>query len=341
MKQTITLSCFLLIVGAVVCSAQIRLDSTLDFQTDPAKKFSLYIPSGYDGNTPIALMLGLHPFNTLRWDGKAWCDTLVDFAERNSLLLVCPDGGTDGAIDDQIDTAFATYLITKVEEWYNVDSRRMYVMGFSVGGRTAYTYGLANGNRFGGLIPIGAAINNFNNDVSDEILLYAENKPFYLVHGAFDSPNTRYFPPLEALPLWGGIVNSVLLDGVGHTIDFDGRNDVFSEAYRWIDSVNRANLPVSVRESASDNPMTVTTYPNPVRAGDMLSIASPLLRDAAADIRVNVYTALGVKAFGGVIAPTSQSQGSARISTAGLSAGTYYITLSSGAAKQTGSFVIW
>ena len=104
------------------------------FQTDNFKKYSLYVPSSYDASVPQPLMLGLHPLNTNRWDGQAWRDTLIQFAEMNNLLLVCPDGGPDGRIDDAIDTAFTSVLLDSVATWYNVDhEEKNILMGFQLG----------------------------------------------------------------------------------------------------------------------------------------------------------------------------------------------------------------
>ena len=109
----------------ITAFAQERIDGTLAFQTDPAKKYSIYIPSSYDANTPNQLMLGLHPLNTSRWDAESWCDTLIQFAEMNDLLLICPDGGSDGAIDDPIDTAFTTVILDSMLQWYAVDESQV------------------------------------------------------------------------------------------------------------------------------------------------------------------------------------------------------------------------
>ena len=103
-------------------------------------------------------MLGLHPLNTSRWDGEAWRDTLINFAESNDLILVCPDGGPDGKIDDAIDTSFTTVLLDSVAAWYNINQGEKYIMGFSWGGKTTYTYGLRRTDQFAGYIVIGAAV---------------------------------------------------------------------------------------------------------------------------------------------------------------------------------------
>ena len=177
--------------------SQIRIDSSFPFQSDPAKKYSLYIPSGYNSNTPHKLMLALHPLNTSRWNGKSWCDTLKQFAETNKLILVSPDGGVDGMIDDAIDTAFTSALLDSIAIWYNINWMKAYAMGFSWGGKTTYTYGLFHSNKLHGFIPIGAAITGVTE--VNGLLQNATGKPFYLVHGTLDSPNTRFYPIRDSL----------------------------------------------------------------------------------------------------------------------------------------------
>jgi len=176
----------------------------------------------------------LHPLNISRWDGESWCDTLIDFAEMNNLLLVCPDGGLDGAIDDPIDTVFSTVLLDSMNIWFNVNPAKVFAMGFSWGGKTVYTYGLNHIERFAGFMPIGAAVN------VSEVAGIDQNAawhPFYLVHGSNDSPSQRFTPLKNAMENNNACVNSILMSGVGHTIDFPNRNQILTEAFQWIDSV--------------------------------------------------------------------------------------------------------
>lgn len=214
----------------MVVSAQDLIDGTYDFQTDSAKKYTLFIPSSYDENQPQDLMLALHPLNTNRWDAHSWCDTLSTFAEANQLLLVCPDGGPDGAIDDPIDTAFTSFLLDEVEKNYNVNSEQVYVIGFSWGGKTVYTYGLTHADRFEGFLVVGAAV--VSSEVSP-IAGLAQNKKFYIVHGSNDNPSTRFIPIVQLLEP-EHCVETNLLQGVGHTIDFPNRNQILSEAYDYL-----------------------------------------------------------------------------------------------------------
>lgn len=249
--------------------AQVRIDSSFPFQSDPAKKYSLYIPSNYSPSVPHRLMLALHPYNTSRWDGKSWCDTLKVFAETNGLILVSPDGGIDGQIDDPIDTAFTSALLDSMKVWYNINPKKTYAMGFSWGGKTTYTYGLHHSKKFGGFLPIGAAINGTTEVTS--LLQNSTGKPFYIVHGSLDSPASRFYPVRDSLINRNAIVNYNFMSGVAHTIDFPNRNQILSVAYQWIDSVNCANITSGINVNSIFN-NDVLLYPLPLRKGEPLNM---------------------------------------------------------------------
>ncbi|MCB0482255.1 MAG: T9SS type A sorting domain-containing protein [Flavobacteriales bacterium] len=268
---------FLLSLVSTFVVAQSKIDTTFNFQSDPAKKLSIYVPTAYVSGTNNALMLALHPWNTARWNAKSWRDTLISFAENNWLILLCPDGGSDGKVDDAIDLAFTTAMLDSISNWYSIDKKRTFCMGFSWGGKATYTYGLANPKRFCGYIPIGAAI-----DVREVALVSdsAKDKPIYIIHGDQDAVATRYTPLKNVMDNKGGIVNSLLMAGVGHTIDFPKRNQILSTAFNWVDSVcvnftptipvdTTAN-PNSINESKGG--IDINLFPNPAEAGELITL---------------------------------------------------------------------
>ncbi len=265
MKQFLTLIFLALFLQI---NAQERIDGSFSFQTDPAKKYSIFVPGNYDAATPNKMMLALHPLNTNRWDAISWCDTLIAFADANDLLMICPDGGLDGAVDDAIDTAFTSVILDSMMTWYNVDASKVYAMGFSWGGRTTYSYGLRNPNKFAGFLPIGAAIDGTSQVTG--FLQNATDKPFYLVHGGNDSPAVRYTPMLNALNDNNACVESILMPGVGHTIDFPNRNVILSEAFQWIETQVCGDVSPSAVSNIKEIKGAIS--PNPVRVGERVRV---------------------------------------------------------------------
>ena len=317
---------------ATISTAQTRIDGAYAFQIDPAKKYSLYIPSTYTTGTPHKLMLGLHPLNTSRWDAEAWCDTLIQFAETNNLILVCPDGGLDGKIDDAIDTAFTSNLLDSVAIWYSIDADKTYVMGFSWGGKTTYTYGLSHAWRFRGFLPIGSAMSG-TSEVSGSIA-NANGKPFYLVHGSFDSPANRYTPIYNALNNNGAILNSVLMSGVGHTIDFPNRNQILKTAFEWIDSVNCSLLTTTSNLAIFNTATTnLNIYPNPI-VNNQANLKYQSTKSEI--IKVQIYDLLGnhIRSYS---FSTVVGENKLTLSTKNIPAGNYFLSLkSSTKEKSTG-----
>ena len=271
----------MLAIAGQTIYAQERIDGTVSFQSDPAKQYSIYVPSSYQESTPNKLMLGLHPFNTNRWNSISWCDTLIAFAEANDLLLFCPDGGADGKVDDPIDTAFTTVMLDSMLDWYTVDESKIFAMGFSWGGRTTYSYGLNHHERFAGFLPIGAAVNG--TDEVDGVLDNAEGLPFYIVHGSFDNPNIRFHPVRNALNDAEACVETELMTGVGHTIDFPNRNAILTQAFEWIDSVSCGITSSTLTLIQEDR---ITVFPNPVGAGQQLNVDAGTIDGADLSLRL-------------------------------------------------------
>ena len=236
--------------------AQQSIDGEIPFQTDPAKKYSLYIPSQYDEGEANKLVVAFHPLNTSRWNAESWRDTLIDFSESIQAILLCPDGGEDGKVDDPIDTAFTSFILDSIRQSYNIDESKIFGMGFSWGGRTTYTYGLNRPGLFEGHLVIGAAINGLNE--IGGLVQNAELLSFYLVHGSNDALSTRYTPAKNALENANACIEGMVLQGIGHTIDFPNRNQILIDAFNWLD--NRA-CGISNTESIEEDLQLF--YPNP------------------------------------------------------------------------------
>lgn len=248
---------FILVVMVTISSAQSTIDNSFVVE-GTEKNYSLYIPSSYDSNISSKLMLGLHPLNPSRWNSTSWRDTLINFAESNNLILACPDGGSDGRIDDPIDTLFTSMLLDSVANWFNIDNNNKYIMGFSWGGKTTYTYGLRRPDQFAGYLVIGAAINGIN-EVQD-IIQNAKGENFYLVHGSQDNVTLRYTQMLEALTENDACVESNLLTGIGHTIDFPNRNEILTDAFEWL-TTNACNTTSTYNNKLQQK--LPSLYPNP------------------------------------------------------------------------------
>lgn len=240
-RYSVLIVLFFFLSNIAQLHSQQRIDGSFAFK-NVAKKYSLYIPSNYTSGS--AAVLGFHPLNTARWNSISWRDTLIAFAEQNSVLLICPDGGSDGRVDDAIDTAFTTTLLDSVAAWYPYQKSTLIAMGFSWGGRTTYTYGLSHPQLVKGLIPIGAAIEGTKEILGLES--NAVNKNIFIVHGSRDDLPNRFTPAFQLLNSIHCCLFDTILSGIDHTIDFPNRNAILSHAYQLVK--NNVCLASDVKE---------------------------------------------------------------------------------------------
>ena len=249
---------FVILLVSVSSFGQSTIEGTL-MVDNTEKSYALYIPEAYDPSEANPMMLGLHPLNTNRWDAIAWRDTLIQFAEMNDLILVCPDGGPDGRIDDPIDTLFTSMLVDSISQWYTIDEEQKYAMGFSWGGRTTYTYGLRRTDEYKGLLAIGAAVDI---TIIQDVLPSAKDQAIYVLHGSQDAVSTRYTPIINALEDNGACLESMLMNGVGHTIDFPNRNNILTEAYNFLRTSNCGVISSIDRTNSNIQKARITPNPN-------------------------------------------------------------------------------
>jgi polyhydroxybutyrate depolymerase len=105
------------------------------------------VPSGYDAQTPVPLVLLLHGYSSSGVEQDHWF-TMSQLAEARTFILVTPDGtkditfqrfwnATDGCCNlynaDVDDVGYLTAVIDDVRSKYRIDRRRLFVIGHSNG----------------------------------------------------------------------------------------------------------------------------------------------------------------------------------------------------------------
>ena len=116
---------------------------------DIDRTYLLHVPSSYDGNSAVPLVVALHPFG-----GNApWFESMTGFsikADSNNFIVVYPNGTGSpvswnagnccgNAMEDNIDdVGFISTLIDTISANYNIDSTRIFATGFSNGSMMSY-----------------------------------------------------------------------------------------------------------------------------------------------------------------------------------------------------------
>lgn len=175
-------SLLLLVLGACSDSngqdpAEAGVDATSKLDTRPptlfggARPVSLRVPPGHDPAKPTPLVLVLHGYGASGYLQATLLGYVKQFEESN-FLLAYPNGtanptgnlfwnATDACCDfNQTGIDDSTYLIKLIEEIqavYNVDPRRIYLIGHSNGGFMAYRMACDHADRIAAIISLAGA----------------------------------------------------------------------------------------------------------------------------------------------------------------------------------------
>ncbi len=134
------------------------------------RPYQTYVPASYDAATEMPLVLGLHGFMSNSTDLQNYLQ-FEPLADQYGFLYALPDGtknadgdefwnatdaccGGDSTVDD------STYLRAVIDDMkakYNVDPKRVYIVGFSNGGFMAYRMACDHADAIAAIISIGAA----------------------------------------------------------------------------------------------------------------------------------------------------------------------------------------
>ncbi|MCU1396709.1 MAG: uncharacterized protein JWM34_5137 [Ilumatobacteraceae bacterium] len=145
--------------------------STVAEPPDPTRPYTVFVPTTYDAGTPEPLVLLLHGYSA-SGDLQEGYFQLQAQAESRGFLYVHPDG-TKNALGNQFwnatdaccgfgvsqvdDSAYLIDIIHQVEADYNVDRKRVYLVGHSNGGFMSYRMACDHADEIAAIVSLAGA----------------------------------------------------------------------------------------------------------------------------------------------------------------------------------------
>jgi predicted esterase len=147
---------------------------------DTLQPYRIFIPAAYDGSKATPLVVALHGMGgdeNGMFDG--YKETLKREAERVGFIVACPKGRESASMYRGSAEQDVLDVMKEVERDYRIDTKRVYLMGHSMGGYGTWSVAMAHPELFAALGPIsgGGDING---------MAKIKNIPEYVVHGDDD-----------------------------------------------------------------------------------------------------------------------------------------------------------
>ena len=181
------------------------------FGVDKEISWQVYVPESYDPSKPAALMVFISP-TSKGWVPPNW---LPVFEDHNMIWVSADRSGNTVRVKRRIMKALVAPYVLAAE--YEIDSARVFVSGFSGGGKVASVASVNYANLFKGGMFIGGA-DDWSN-VSDDTLELARANRYVFVTGSRDFNRMLTKKILNRFNE-DGLTNTKLINvsGLGHAI---------------------------------------------------------------------------------------------------------------------------
>ncbi len=156
-------------------------------EADKKMGYSIYVPKGYDKSNSYPLIVALHGLGgsdrgMMRYRG------LTQLAQKHGYIVVAPMGysssgwyGTRRGRTGELSEKDVMNVLAITRKELNIDEKRIYLMGHSMGGGGTWHIGMKHSDIWAGLAPIAPAIRGRTDELKK-----AKHIPVILVQGDKD-----------------------------------------------------------------------------------------------------------------------------------------------------------
>lgn len=215
--------------------------------------YALFVPSSYqDGDEAMPLIVSLHGLGRT-YDWLMGYEGFLDYAEQYGFMVVTPLGyvrrgwygsrPTENPVHAERSEADVMAVLDLVRNEFNIDSRRIYLWGHSMGGAGTYHIAVKNPELFAALAVAAPAPRA---DLSPTVLQAIRDVPILVLHGTEDE-----LVPLELTRRWVAGMRAVgmphvyvELEGEDHTLFIARNRENMRKVVNFFDTVGaRRTIP--------------------------------------------------------------------------------------------------
>jgi predicted peptidase len=191
--------------------------------------YAVSVPDGYRSSTPAPLVIVLHPGGQrIRYYGGDFMRRVVEPALRPlKAIMIAPDCAGRDWSDASCEQPVLT-LIERAMRSYNIDRKRVLVVGYSMGGRGAWHMAARHPELFTAAIPMAASTRGMTID-------QLGRQPTYVIHSREDEV-VPFEPAEENAAALKKLKRAVEFEAVDDFTHFDmvSYGDALHRAGRWV-----------------------------------------------------------------------------------------------------------
>jgi predicted esterase len=193
------------------------------------RTISFYVPNDYNAEKSYKLMVCLHGLGD---NSTNFRNALISSLKWNTfmeeVIFACPDGGTDQNKDfytPEGDEQIIQRTIDFAKQMYNIDTTKIYLEGFSLGGRSALKYSLDNPEKFYGVLlntPALQGVEDARKNPLVSIMYNYQNASKLKIAVSYGEEDFSYYYPVnnmfDSLVANNGIAMIQEVAGMGHSV---------------------------------------------------------------------------------------------------------------------------
>ena len=198
-------------------------------------KFLYSVPHNYDINRSFPLIIALHGDGS---NAEAFHDLWKSVTDTLGFVLLVPQG--ENNIESGIGWSWGNnadrsvlMCVDLIQEKVNINRKRIYLTGFSSGGRLTYYLSLRHSNLFNGIAALSAS---FDEKFLPKNNILINKFKAYISHGSLEEGLSRDAKlAVQKLKDLGIAVKYVQYKGIGHSLP-DPKNKELKRILHYLDS---------------------------------------------------------------------------------------------------------